>query len=52
MITQATGIAADKKELIQTIEFLSDRAILQTKRYIERLREEEMEREAEEEARP
>ena len=48
MTTQATGIVADKKGLIKTIEFLSDRAILQAKGYIERLRQEEMEIEAQE----
>ena len=42
----------NKKNLIQTMEILldlSDRAILQAKDYIERLREEEIEREAYEE---
>ena len=43
MTTQTTGAVADKKDLMQTIELLSDRAILQVKGYIERLREEEME---------
>ena len=51
MTTQTAEFIADKKDLIQTIELLSDRAILQAKGYIERLREEEMEREAEEEER-
>ena len=44
MITQATGIVADRKDLIQAIELLPDRAILQIKGYIERLHEEEAER--------
>ena len=39
MATQTVGIVADKKDLIQTIELLSDREILQVKGYIERLRE-------------
>lgn len=43
MVTQTARIAVDKKDLIQTIELLSDRAILQAKGYIERLHEEEME---------
>ena len=48
MVTQTAGTVADKKDLIETIEFLSDRAILQAKGYIERLREEEMELAAQE----
>ena len=44
MLTHTAEIIADKKDLIQTIELLSDRAILQVKGYIERLREEEIER--------
>ena len=51
MITQTAEIVADKKDLIQTIEILSTREVLRVKGYIERLREEEMEREAEEEER-
>ena len=51
MPTQTAEIVVDKNYLIQTIELLSDRAILQAKGYIERLREEEMEREAYEEER-
>ena len=43
MITQTEEIIADKKDLIHTIELLSDKAILQAKGYIQRLREEEME---------
>ena len=43
MITQTTEAVADKKYLMQTIELLSDRAVLQVKGYIERIREEEME---------
>ena len=51
MLAQAAEIIAEKKDLIQTIDLLSDRALLQAKGYIKRLHEEEMEREAEEEER-
>ena len=46
-----TLIAADRAALEYLVENLPDRLILQVTGYIERLREEEMEREAEEEER-
>ena len=51
MTTQTAEIIADKKDLIQTIELLSAREILRVKGYIERMREDEILREAEEEER-
>ena len=44
MATQTAEISADKKGLMEAIEFLPERAILQVKGYIERIREEELER--------
>ena len=49
MTTHTAEIIADKKDLIQTIELLSAREILRVKGYIERIREDEILREAEEE---
>ena len=43
MAIQTAEFATDKKDLMHTIELLSDRAVLQAKGYIERLYEEEME---------
>ena len=43
MTTQTAEFITNKKNLMQTIELLSDRAALQAKGYIERLYEEEME---------
>ena len=43
MTTQTTEAIADKNNLIQAIELLSDRAVLQVKEYVERIREEELE---------
>jgi len=51
MLTQAAEIIADKKDLIQTIELLSAREVLRVKGYIERMREDEILREAAEEER-
>ena len=43
MTTHTTEAIADKNNLIQAIELLSDRAVLQVKEYVERIREEELE---------
>jgi len=43
MATQTAEIITDKKNILQTIELLSDRAVHQAKGYIERLYQEEME---------
>jgi hypothetical protein len=51
MITQTAEFLADKKDLIQTIELLSAREVLRVKGYIERIREDEILREAKEEER-
>ena len=51
MLTQTAEFIADKRDLMQTIDLLSAREILRVKGYIERMREEEMERDAEEEER-
>ena len=51
MTTQTVEFIADKKDLIQTIELLSTREVLRVKGYIERIREDEILREAEEEER-
>ena len=50
-MTVQTLIAADRENLVSLVENLPDRLILQVKGYIERLREEEILREAEEEER-
>jgi hypothetical protein len=46
-----TTLTTERQELHQAIEYLSDRALLQIKGYVERIREETLEREAEEEER-
>ena len=51
MLTRTAEVIDDKKDLMQAIELLSNRAVLRVKGYIERIREEELEREAEEEER-
>jgi hypothetical protein len=51
MPTQTADFIAEKNDLIQTIELLSAREILRVKGYIERIREDEILREAEEEER-
>ncbi|MCL1875487.1 MAG: hypothetical protein FWF87_04415 [Synergistaceae bacterium] len=47
----AQTLKADRESIVDIVGHLPDRAILQIKGYIERLREEEMEREAEDEER-